>query len=132
MCYRFSHYPVNCCINTRLSCCVTVRYFSFNILQCIRLADGYDMKRKCTRETVRLIKKLHPEPHPLYSHQSLELMVNTCVLEQLRGKPPSEAIAAIKALPHYSSKHFYLLHTIIGAHTCTCTCTCMSMLITHF
>ena len=88
----------------------------FPFLQCIRLAEGYDLKRKCTREVVRLIKKLHPEPHPHYSHQCLELMVNVCLLEQLRGRGRSDIIAAVKSLPHYNSMFTYLI--LFNAHHC--------------
>ena len=59
------------------------------------------MKSKCTRKLLGLVMKLHPEPHPISSHQCLELIVNMCLLDQLRGRPPGETIAALKALHNY-------------------------------
>lgn len=62
------------------------------------------MKLRCIKEVAKRVTKLHPEPHPLSSHQCLELIVNVCVLDELRGRPPSDTITAVKALPYYSSE----------------------------
>ena len=62
------------------------------------------MKLKCIREVVKLVMKLCPKPHPLSSHQCLELIVNMCVLDQLRGRPINDIITAVKALPYYDGE----------------------------
>ena len=59
------------------------------------------MKSKCTRKLLQLLTKPHPEPHPVSSHQCLELIVNMCLLDQLRARPASETIATIKAMHNY-------------------------------
>ena len=63
------------------------------------------MKLKYIREVVKLVMKLHPEPHPLPSHQCLELIINVCVLDELRGRPPTDTITTVKALPYYTGEH---------------------------
>ena len=62
------------------------------------------MKLKCIKEVVKLVMKLRSKPYPLSSHQCLELIVNVCVLDELRGRPPSDTITAVKALPYYSGE----------------------------
>ena len=71
------------------------------------------MKLRCVKEVVKLVMKPHPEPHPLPSHQCLELLVNVCVLDELRGRPSADTINAIKALPYYSGEHNYYIILIL-------------------
>ena len=48
------------------------------------------MKLKCIREVVKLV---------------LELIMNVCVLDELRGRPPMDTITTVKALPYYTGEH---------------------------
>ena len=61
------------------------------------------MKIKCAKELMRLVGKLRPGPHPLSSHQCLEVLVNLCLLEQLRGRTAKELITE---QPQYNGQSF--------------------------
>lgn len=52
---------------------------------------------------MRLVGKLRLGPHPLSSHQYLEVLVNLCLLEQLRGRTAKELITE---QPQYKGQSF--------------------------